>query len=692
MSFPVLSFAQQINVSGHVFVHDRQQPLFYSTIKSIAGKAVAYSDEKGYFEIKADKNDTLVVSYLGCKDKTVAVDDAGCAGDIILEADSRNLDEVEIVSHRRPIQLSAEGLTVNMSSVRKDGKLLTDILSRLPTLKVQGSVLSMAGKSDVIVYLNNHKVNLQGGTLLDYLNSLGLDNILKIDIVSNPSAKYDAEGNVGILKIVTSKKINPGWQGSVLVKPQLAHYFTGGGAVKTVYSGRNFYIGNTVLGSYEDEYAHSRYTNNFGDYLVATDCPRQNRQNTIITQTTFSVDFNPDNSLSGVLQLPWLRRNRKLDIANDTEYGSSETFDVRKDSVVSSKGTGREKNYLLNGELNYTRMFGENAELDLTGGYINNYAGNYRKWQSVSNMDPADEQDYYSLGHYKYDIYTFKTDFYRDFAAWSLTCGYKLAYTRSSSENEKTESLNAGYRPDDSFGYRETINAFYVNASVAPGHFSLNAGVRAEATATKCMSYSLNETDRNHYLKFFPSLNIKYVVDDNNSLSAELSRRIKRPDYRLLNPFRWYTSKYDYSVGDPFLKPAYISNAALTYMHGYDFYVKLYGSKTSDDFGNMVVLDKNDVRSQIEKAGNYLDIYEYGVDAEYSVQCGSWLEATLSGQLTYSSYNSNSTSFDDVCGWGCGLSADCHFYISRNFSASLSVEDDVPGYYDYRRRNNAMNF
>lgn len=202
----------------------------------------------------------------------------------------------------------------------------------------------------------------------------------------------------------------------------------------------------------------------------------------------------------------------------------------------------------------------------------------------------------------------------------------------------------------------------------------------------------MNETDRNHYLKFFPSLNIKYAVDDNNSLSAELSRRIKRPDYRLLNPFRWYTSKFDYSVGDPFLKPAYISNAALTYMHGYDFYVKLYGSKTSDDFGNMVVFDKNDVRSQIEKAGNYLDIYEYGVDAEYSVQCGSWLEATLSGQLTYSSYNSNSTSFDDVCGWGCGLSADCHFYISRNFSASLSVEDDVPGYYDYRRRNNAMNF
>lgn len=683
---------QTFNVSGHVYLHDRQQPLFYSTITNLTGQHVAYSDEKGYFEIPAAINDTIVVSYIGCADKKVAVNSAN-VGDVFLEYDCTSLNEVDVVSRRRPLMMSAEGLSVNMSAVKKDGKLLTDVLRQLPTLKIQGTALSMAGKNGVIVYINNHRVNMQGGDLMAYLNSLGLDNIQKIDIISNPPAKYEAEGNVGILKIVTSKKINPGWQGRLLVKPQLAHYFTGGVSAKIIYSGKNFYIGNTVLGSYENNYVLSRYTNNFNGYLVSTDYPRQNRQKTVLTLTTFNVEINSKNALSGTLQLPWLSRGRKRDIANDTKYGMKSTFDVYNDSVVSSKGTGREKNYLVSGELNYEHSFDENSEFNLTAGYINNYAGNYRKWKSVTSNSYVDDlNDYYSLGHYKYDIYTLKADFDRELDAWSFTGGYKLSYTRSSSENDKSSSLNAGYASNDRFGYRELVNALYVNGAAGFGAFTVNAGVRAEATATKCLSYSLDETDRNHYFKFFPSLNVKYAFDDDNTLSAELSRRIKRPDYRLLNPFRWYTSKYDYSVGDPFLKPAYIGNAALTYMHGYDFFVKIYCSKTSDDFGNMVILDRDNVQNQIEKAGNYLDISEYGLDAECSLQCGSWLETTLSGQLIYSSYNSNSSSFDNVKGWGCGLSADCRFYISRNLTATLSVEDDLPGYYDYRRRNNAFNF
>ena len=295
------AMAQAYKVSGHVYLHG--EPLPFASVKNAHTGEVALSDSVGCYEIEASANDSLVCEYLGCASKTMPV--AGRKRlDFQLEEESTNLNGVEVVARRRPVRMSHNGFVVNMDAVRKDGKLLSDVLPQLPTLRLKDNVLSMAGKSGVLVYLNNHQVYLSDGDLMAYLNSLGLENIKRIHVISTPPAKYEAEENVGILEIETTKNIHPGWQARLLGKASVAHYLTGGASANILYSGKNFTIGNTLLGSLGNDYTRSRYTNDFGDYLVATDCPKKSTEKVVMTLTTFSLDISDRDHLSATLQLP----------------------------------------------------------------------------------------------------------------------------------------------------------------------------------------------------------------------------------------------------------------------------------------------------------------------------------------------------------------------------------------------------
>ena len=353
------AMAQAYKVSGHVYLHG--EPLPFASVKNAHTGEVALSDSVGCYEIEASANDSLVCEYLGCASKTMPV--AGRKSmDFQLEEEATSLNSVEVVARRRPVRMSHNGL------------------SQLPTLHLKDNTLSMAGKSGVLIYLNHHQVYLSGGDLMAYLNSLGLENIKRIHVISTPPAKYEAEENVGILEIETTKNIHPGWQARLLGKASVAHYLTGGASANILYSGKNFTIGNTLLGSLGNDYTRSRYTNDFGDYLVATDCPKKSTEKVVMTLTTFSLDISDRDHLSATLQLPWLHHGRDYDLANDTRYFSLGSMAV--DSIMSSKGQGRSANYQASGEINYAHVFGGQSALNITLGYINSYVRNRRDWHS----------------------------------------------------------------------------------------------------------------------------------------------------------------------------------------------------------------------------------------------------------------------------------------------------------------------
>lgn len=110
------------------------------------------------------------------------------------------------------------------------------------------------------------------------------------------------------------------------------------------------------------------------------------------------------------------------------------------------------------------------------------------------------------------------------------------------------------------------------------------------------------------------------------------------------------------------MKPSYIHNVSLSYMCNNSFYTKMYFTKTNKDFGKMVFLDSENIQNQVERAGNFFDISTFGINVEYNFQLGSWLETNLTGDITYSSYISNQTSFKNIKGWGSDFSLNNSFF------------------------------
>jgi hypothetical protein len=680
--------AQSFKAKGQVCLADKHDPLPYAVIRNCNTDDVVFSDSLGYFEIPVNKGDSLVCSYIGCTKQTVTVSDYNEIKFFLIE-DNVSLEDVEIVGKKRPIEISHNGFTVNLQSIRKDGKLLSDLLQQIPLITVKDNNISMAGKKEILVYLNNHRVYLKGDELMAYLNTLGIDNVRSFQIYSTPPSQYEADGNIGILKIETTKNINPGLQSNLLGKGEMAHNLSCGASAKILYSEKNYSIENTLLASYANAFAHSHYTNAFDDCLVSTECPRTSKEKVVMTLTTLSIDLNARNNISATLQLPWYNNVKNRDIANDTRYIFPNNTDA--DSVMSSVGHGNSADYQASCEVNYTHVFSEKTNLNMTLGYINSYERNYREWNSktITTLNEADE-DFYSAGHQKYDIYTMNVDVSNTLKGWKLTEGYKFSYTHATAYNEEDERLTSNAASSNLFGYRETNNALYVNAESSVKSVLLNLGLRAELTYTKGISHALEGINRNHYFRLFPVVDIEYMLDNNNTLCLNYSGRVKRPDYQLLDPFRWYVSKYDYSEGNPFLEPSYIHNVYLSYLRGSSLYAKLYFTKTDKDFSKMVFLDKDNIQNQIERAGNFLNISSFGLDAEYNFHAGAWLESSLTGNVTYSSYSSNHPTFMPIKGWGCTLSMNNTFFLNNKFSASMYIEDDVPGYYDYRKTRNSL--
>lgn len=684
----IVASAETITVSGHVYLHDKTMPLAFAIVESSNPKQKTTTDSVGYYNIQTEANDSLVFSYLGCKSKQIAVTKNGVI-DVYLENEATNLTDVEIVAKGRPFRLSPNGIDVNMNVVKHMGKPLSDVLPLLPYLSLDNNNIKMVGKNGVIVYLNHHQVYLKGEELISYLNAIGVENIKRIHIVTNPSAQYDASDNIGFLEIETSSKEGTGLQTRILARATAAHDLTYGTSINLLYSGKNFSIGNILLGSSANNFVENNYTNVFSRNTVSTNNKKRDKELVVTTLTTAYWTISPKNNLSATLQLPWYNRDKTHDITNDTKYYSEGHAGM--DSVMTSKGVGRSKNYQLNGELNYLHKFNDSANYNITIGFISDYTNNYRGWTSVTNSSTNTiTEDLHSAGNQKYNIYTARIDFNHMVKDWQLSEGYKFSYTHTNSYNEDNEMVSADHLTENSFGYRELNQALYVSAERSMKSVSVNLGLRIEFTRTKGLSYSLNTTNTEHYAKLFPTLGVEYAINDDNDLTFNYAGRIKRPEFHLLDPFRWYTSKYDYSEGNPFLKPSYIHDLSIGYTYKNAIFTKLYFTRTLNDFGYMVFLDADNIQNQVERAGNYLNITEAGFNAEYNFNIGTWLEAKLAGEVSYANYTSKVSTFRNITGWGGSLSMNTSFHINQKFIATVDAENSLPGYYNYRKTHNAL--
>ena len=225
----------------------------------------------------------------------------------------------------------------------------------------------------------------------------------------------------------------------------------------------------------------------------------------------------------------------------------------------------------------------------------------------------------------------------------------------------------------DRFVYTENTEAAYIDFAKELNKWTLKLGLRAEYTQTKAESQENREKNqKNKYLKLFPALYMLYAINDNHSVNINYNRRISRPEFLYLDPFRRYLSNVSYAVGNPFLRPSFTDKVELSHTYKNKLISTASFSKTLDGFFNLVPITNTITKEQIYTKQNYYNLYQYEISESYTFHPFSWWSSQNQANVYYS-YHTIDPTIDAVVQNGYNI------YLSTNNSFMINKKKTIQG-------------
>ncbi len=694
-------FSQTYKIRGNIN-NINGTPITYATVQLLINSEPnqsAISDSLGNYYIEATRRGNCEI-LIRCLGYSPYQSQFTLINDTIINAtlltDSTFLNEVTIIGHKDLIQFKSDRYVVNIKgNIEIKGKETTDILKQLPTIHLSNETLNIFGKSSVLVYINDREVRLEGQDLISYLNSLPPDVINSIEIISTPPAQYDAGGNVGIIKVVTNKNILPGWKEYIkagYIRNSYSSYMVSAFAN---YSGKKMFFEGSLTNANFSNLNQSNYYSYFPNATTVAFNPKKWNSKGLGVNVSLGYNFNQNTSLIADFSVPLFNNSLVSDIENEVKYINLHN---NTDSIIYSNGETMKNDYTYNSEVFFKHVFpNKKTYLIASVAYLNNYTLNERSFTSLTQIDNTslNTENYYTVGRQNYDILTSKIDFALPLFTCNVNTGFKSSIINTNSNsNFFTVENNVNLMDttlSNKYNYSENVHSLYYSMEKNIEKWSFKAGVRSEFSGTISNSVTLNEENKNNYIDFFPTLFISNKLNNKSNISLSYSERIERPPYQYLDPFKWYISKYDYSMGNPFLRPSYIRNLELAYFLN-TFSAKAYYTNQNEIIGRYVVLDSLNITKQIEKSDNFLNMNSYGINFYKFLRYKKLIEVILQGNFTYNEYQSNRSEFANIAGLNGTFVMMNTFFVGSMFQIVCNIEEGIPGLYNYRTTKNFFKF
>ncbi|MBL0744567.1 outer membrane beta-barrel protein [Chryseolinea lacunae] len=515
---------------------------------------------------------------------------------ITLTEDSRQLDEVVVTEKRPFVEQHLDRMVVNVAnSIIASGSTALEVLEKAPGVTVdrQNGMLQLQGKDGVTVQLDGKQTYMAMADLITLLSTMSSDNIDKIELVTNPSSKYDAAGNSGIINIRLKKNNSVGTNGSLSLGAGTGYYDRERGSVQVNHrtKGMNFFGNYSVNrgGNYFDLETHQTVT-------------RNETQNFADKSTYVHLMNSGHNAKAGVDY--FLSQNTTIGVVwtgfwNDNgEAGTAESY-FRKAAngpvylqALTDKTIDNVSSNQI-GNVNVQHTFGAkggqlSADVDVAR-YVRTFSNALHTTTSSPGQPVQPLTGLLMEMPTTIDIRTAKIDYNRTIATtWKLESGVKSSYVYSDNNLTLSQGEDGHLTEDVSqsnhFQYTEQVNAAYASVSGKAGKAQLQLGVRAEHTHSVGNSITLNNKVVRDYLNFFPALFVSRPLSAHHTLTLSYSYRIDRPNYQSLNPARSYADPYLYSQGNAYLVPQYTHSLELK--HG--FHEKLFTSLSASFINDMV--------------------------------------------------------------------------------------------------------
>jgi hypothetical protein len=558
---------------------------------------------------------------------------------INLEPAAGELEEVQITNRRPLYERKTDRTIFNVSaSITAEGSTLLDAVKKTPGVVVQQSDnrIQLVGKSGVMVLVNNRLLPLEGGDLIQYLQSQPASSAERIEVITTPPARYDASGNAGLINIVLRKNAQQGWQASVRSSYEQATRgkWLGAADFSLRFPKWNIYANGSF----------SQAKNNISETLI-TPYPEQRYEvadHNLRSLLPFNYSVAADYLLhrSGVLGIQWMSNGLHRENLSETSILVSgvRTAQVGSSMLTHTIGNTFQNNHILN--LNYQwdidtsgKKLTINAnKLWFSGDRTNDFITRHYqgRWQQSTGLG------YYNTttGMQHIELGAAQADLEIPNAVLPFSAGIKCSFTRNESNNVFGSWENGNYTEDpaisNAFDYTENVQAMYINAHKSLGKWSFQAGMRAEYTQTTGYSRQLQNKHKNGYVSFFPTAYVLFQPQENHSLNLNYGRRIQRPDYRSLDPFRAYATPYHYNQGDPFLQPAFNHNIELNYTYRARYTLTAYYHLQQQYFSSVWFVDEAQ-KVTSNRSMNFGELTLYGLNFTASIQPWAWWTTLLQG-------------------------------------------------------------
>lgn len=483
----------------------------------------------------------------------------------------RNLENVTIIT-RKPLIERKEGKTIlNVEAMLSAGSNALELLEQLPGVQVNNDQLSLKGKQGVTVWIDDKPVYMQGADLANYLRALPTAVLSKIEIIPNPSVRYDAAGNGGIINIRLKKGNTRGWSGNISSENIQGKYSRRIQSANLslsrrqlrLYSNFSYYRGTGFSDiNTQRIYAPGGYNMPFAFIQHGA---IKNPNYSLLSKA--GIDWYVSTRTSWACSIGYLHRQQR----EKSAYASSSRYAGHPDTLSSTEnqaGSGTD-NITLTTSFRHT-YDSTGRELTADMDYIR-YSSRYSLLNKntvysaspVTGNSDTQQTDLPAVIH----IYSFRTDYTHPFHnGVNLETGYKTSFVTNSGTG-----IYAGITTN-TFHYQENIQAVYANYAISYRRLSVRAGIRLENTVTH-ITQTGDKADRDtafsqKYLNAFPSvlLSFKRNQKSQHQWSLSYSRRIDRPTYADLTPFTTQQDRYTYRSGNPSLIPQLSDNIELSYL------------------------------------------------------------------------------------------------------------------------------